>query len=458
MADELLDSPASEIVAAAAARQVGAVELARAAIARIESRDSQINAVVVRDFDRALDAAAEADRAIARGETAPLLGLPMTVKEGYNVAGLPTTWGIEAFRGWIAQEDAVAVQRLKTAGAVILGKSNVPVGLADWQAMNPIYGRTSNPWDSGRSPGGSSGGSAAVLAARMVPLELGSDIAGSIRVPAAFCGVYGHKPSYGLIPRRGHSPPGADGAPLPFAVLGPMARNAADLGLSMTVLAGPDAAEAKALRLALPPSRHAALSDFRVLVVDSHPAAKVDGEICAALARLADRLAALGTAVDRNSAKLPDLAAFNEAYLKALFTVMSRNQPGATSMPAHDYLALLDIQVRARRTWAALFEDYDVVLAPAFGVVAFPHNDEADQDKRRLTIDGSGEPFVNQMAWPGLASFANLPVTAIPVGLTEAGLPIGCQVIGPYLEDRTTIVFAGLVEREFGGFVAPPGF
>jgi len=215
MADELLDLSAGEIVAALAARQIGALELARAAIARIESRDQQINAIVVRDFDRALDAAAEADRAIARGESGPLLGLPMTVKEGYNIAGLPTTWGIEAFRGWIAQEDAVAVKRLKGAGAVILGKSNVPVGLADWQSVNPIYGRTRNPWDTGRSPGGSSGGSAAVLAARMVPLELGSDIGGSIRVPAAFCGICGHKPSYGVIPRRGHSPPGADGAPLP---------------------------------------------------------------------------------------------------------------------------------------------------------------------------------------------------------------------------------------------------
>ncbi|MGE5722936.1 MAG: amidase family protein [Sphingomonadales bacterium] len=208
MADDLLDLSAADLGRALADRRCRAVEFAQAAIARIEARDAAINAVVVRGFERGLEAAREADAALARGERRPLLGVPMTVKESHNVAGLPTAWGIEHFRGSIAPEDSVGVARLKGAGPVILGKTNVPVGLADWQSANPIYGRTVNPWDPARSPGGSSGGGAAALAARMVPLEFGSDIGGSIRVPAAFCGVYGHKPSYALVPVRGHAPPG----------------------------------------------------------------------------------------------------------------------------------------------------------------------------------------------------------------------------------------------------------
>src|SRR6185437_5998887 len=203
---------------------------------RIEARDTEINAVVVRDFDRAREAARAADAALARGERRPLLGLPMTVKESNNVAGLPTTWGFEPFKDFRASDDAVAVARLRAAGAVILGKTNIPPFLADWQSNNPVYGRTRNPYDLARSPGGSSGGAAAALAARMIPLEFGSDIGGSIRVPAAFCGVYGHKPSFDLVPLRGHQPPGAEGGSgILLAVVGPLARTARDLSLALDV-------------------------------------------------------------------------------------------------------------------------------------------------------------------------------------------------------------------------------
>jgi amidase len=255
---DTLDASATDLVAALAARRIGALELTDEAIARIEARDGPINAVVVRDFDRARDAARAADAALARGERGPLLGLPMTIKESHHVAGLPTTWGFEPFKGFVPPADSVGVSRLKAAGAVILGKTNVPPWLADYQSNNPIYGRTRNPWDLSRTPGGSSGGSAAALAAGMVPLEFGSDIGGSIRMPAHFCGVYGHKPSYGLVPTRGSSPPYVpDGAPVVLVVVGPLARTAADLGLALDVLAGPDVGEATGYRLALPPARHA---------------------------------------------------------------------------------------------------------------------------------------------------------------------------------------------------------
>jgi amidase len=454
IARDLLDQSATDLIAALATREVSSAELTDQAIARIEARDPPINAVVVRDFERARAQAKAADAALARGEGGALLGLPMTVKESHDVAGLPTTWGFEHARGFVATEDSVGVSRLKAAGAVILGKTNIPVSLADWQSANPIYGRTNNPYDLTRSPGGSSGGGAAALAAGMVPLEFGSDIGGSIRVPAALCGVYGHKPSFDIIPGRGHSPPGAEGAPPPLAVLGPLARTAADLGLALDVLAGPDVPQSKAYRLVLPPPRHARLADYRVLVLTEHPSAATDSEICGALEALAAKLTKLGATVTRAHDKLPDLAKAQAVYGGILGVAMSRRGPEPSSASAMEWLDLLDEQLVLRRAWAALFAEVDVVLAPAFGVVAFPH-DEAPGPERTLLINGRATPYFDQLAWPGLATPSNLPSTAMPIGQTRAGLPIGAQVVGGYLEDLTTIGFAGLVEREFGGFVAP---
>jgi amidase len=451
-----LDLTAGELVEALAARKVGALELTDRAIARIEARDGPINAVVVRDFDRAREAAKAADAALARGERRPLLGLPMTVKESHDIAGLPSTWGFELFKTYVAKQDSVGVERLKAAGAIILGKTNVPVMLADWQSVNPIYGRTNNPWDPSRSPGGSSGGGAAALAAGMTPLEFGSDIGGSIRVPAAFCGVFGHKPSYGLIPIRGHAPAGLEGAPPPLAVVGPLARTAADLERALGVLAGPDELEAAGYRLELPPPRHGRLGDHRVLVIDELPGVALDEEVRAAVDGLADQLAKQGASVARRSDLLPDLAKSREIFGGLLTTALSRGQPDAKPIDAHAWLGLLDGQLALRRQWAELFKSFDVVLAPVFGTAAYPHVDEPDNTKRVLTINGQQTPYFDQLAWPAIALLPNLPATALPVGFTRGGLPIGVQVIGPYLEDRTTIGFAGLIEREFGGFRAPP--
>lgn len=455
MTRDLLDQSATALVGALAARKVSAAELTDQAIARIETRDGPINAVVVRDFDRARVQARAADAALARGERGPLLGLPMTVKESHNVGGLPTTWGFEHARGFVAAEDSVGVSRLKAAGAVILGKTNIPVSLGDWQSVNPIYGRTNNPYDLTRTPGGSSGGGAAALAAGMIPLEFGSDIGGSIRVPAAFCGVYGHKPSYDLAPGRGHAPPGVDGLLPPLAVVGPLARTAADLSLAMGVLAGPEGPQVKGYRLNLPPARHDRLAGYRVLILDQHPLAATAGEIRGALDALGGKLARLCAKVTRTHDRLPDLVKAQATYGAILGVAMSRGGPEPSKVTAVEWLTLLDEQLALRRAFAALFEEVDVVLAPAFGSVAFPH-DDAPAPERRMMIDGQPTPYFDQLAWPGLATPANLPATAIPIGQTTAGLPIGAQVVGDYLEDLTTIGFAGLLEREFGGFVPPP--
>ena len=457
LTNDLAGATAGELARALASRQVSAAELAEAAIGRIEALDGPINAVVVRDFDRARDQAKAADAALARGERGALLGVPMTVKESHGVAGLPITWGAEIFKGAVASEDSVAVARLKAAGAVILGKTNIPPFLSDWQSVNPIYGRTGNPWDLERSPGGSSGGGAAALAAGMVPLEFGSDIGGSIRVPAALCGVYGHKPSFDLIPAKGHSPPGATGAPPPLAVVGPLARTAPDLALALEVTAGPLPAMAKAYRLDLPKARHDRLADHRVLVLDHHPSAETEDEIVAALHRRADDLEALGVRVTRGSALVPDLAAGQELYGRLLGTAMARRGPPPPQVvSAFDWMDMLDAQLAIRQQWSTLFESFDVVLTPAFGTVAFPHNDEPDPGKRTLTINGHETPYFAQLAWAGPASVGCLPSTVVPMGLTKGGLPIGAQVLGGFLEDRTTIGFAELMEQAFGGFQPPP--
>jgi amidase len=447
--DDYATAGAGQMAAALADRTVSAVELFAAAVDRIERLDGPINAVVVRDFERARAAAEAADEALARGVRRPLLGVPMTVKEAFNVEGLPTTWGSAQFKDWIAPTDATAVARLKGAGAVILGKTNIPPFLADWQSANPVYGRTNHPLDPARGPGGSSGGSAAALATGMVPLEFGSDIGGSIRVPSAFCGVYGHKPSYNLVPQRGHAPPGLDGVGPPLNCVGPMARSVEDLILALDITAGPGDEEAAGYRVDLPPSRHTALKDFRVLMIQSHPAAKVDGEIRAALDVLARKLEGAGVRVERESNRLPDLAAAQVLYRAILTTAMSRGGPAPPAseldlMNSHAWMTALDRQLAVRRQWAALFEAFDVVIAPVMGVVAFEHQ-TGEFDDRTHVIDGEVTPYVAQVAWPGMATLANLPATAVPIGATRAGLPIGAQVIGPYLEDRTTLAFAGLI-------------
>lgn len=444
------EQTASQLVQALAARQIGALEACNAAIARIEARDPQVNAVVVRDFERARQQARAADSALARGERYPLLGLPMTVKESFNVAGLPTTWGFEFARSLPPPtQDAVAVRRLKAAGAVIVGKTNLALGLADYESNNPVYGRTLHPLDAGRTPGGSSGGSAAALAAGMVPLELGSDIGGSIRVPAHFCGIYGHKPTHGLLPTRGHDFPGGyQAAPDILSVVGPMARSADDLELALDVLAGPDGDEAGAFQLALPRARHADARELRVLALCEHPSVRTGAQVRHVVGEVSRSLAAAGARIERTSPLLPDLAAIQADYVSILRTIVTRGGPNPSpSISAHEWLRLIDRRMSLQRDWQRLFESFDVVIAPAFGTAAFEHMDSPDWEYSTLTIDGEPSFYRDQLAWSGLATLAGLPATAVPVGKTAEGLPIGLQIIGPRFEDRTPLAVARWLQQ-----------
>jgi amidase len=476
---------AGELVALLAARKISAVELLERSIARIMQHDGPINAVVVRDFDQARTAARLADAALQRGDRRPLLGLPMTVKEAYNVAGLPTTWGFPAAKDYSPAEDALAVRRVKAAGAIVIGKTNVPISLADWQSYNDIYGTTNNPWDLGRTPGGSSGGSAAALAAGYVSLELGSDIGGSLRTPAHYCGVFAHKPSLGLVPARGHTRPNMPALPLEsdLAVIGPMARSASDLGLALDLIAGPDELTGGvAYRLALPPPRRDSLSDYRVLVIGKHPLIATASDVAKPLDTLAANLGKAGARVAHASPLLPDLGKSGRIYTQLLSSNFGALLPteeyakiaaATAALPAgddslaawrargtvlshRDWIMADGARARLRQEWRELFREWDIVLCPPMPTAAFPHDHVPEQRRRRIEIDGETFPYLDQIVWPGIATLVGLPATAAPIGRTDSGLPVGVQIIGPSLEDRTTIHFAGLIEREFGGFVPPP--
>jgi amidase len=424
---------------------------------------------------------------LARGVTKPLLGIPLTVKESYNIAGLPTTWGNPAQKDFRPTEDALSIARVKEAGGVILGKTNVPLGLGDWQSYNEIYGTTNNPFDLGRTPGGSSGGSSAALAAGYGPLSLGSDIGGSLRVPAFHCGVYAHKPTFALVPSRGHTPPPFQPLPLDrdLAVIGPMARSAADLSLLLDTIAGPDPLEpGKAYRLALPAARHTELKNFRVLVVDTDPVTPTDQVVRGTIDELAANLAKAGVKVDRNSPLLPDFAASSRLYMRMLMSFLGASftpeayagaQAAASTLPPDDSSLgaerlrgivcshrnwLMDDGARARlrAQWRELFGSYDAVICPIMPTPAYPHDHSPEQETRRIRIDGKDYVYPDQLTWPGIATLPGLPATAIPTGFSPDGLPVGVQIVGPWLEDRTPLKLADLIEREFGGFVPPPMF
>ncbi|HWS39164.1 MAG TPA: amidase [Actinoplanes sp.] len=476
---------AAELASAMDSGDVSAVEVTTAVIDRIERLDGDINAVCVRDFGRALDAARAADAARAQGRVGPVLGVPVTIKDSLDVAGLPTTWGFPQFKDHVAATDSVAAGRLRQAGAVILGKTNVPLGLGDFQSYNTIHGTTNNPWDLGRTPGGSSGGSAAAVAAGFGALSMGSDIGGSLRVPAHFCGVYAHKPSTGLLPMRGHTFPGT--RPLPelggdLGVIGPMARSAADLAMMVRLLADPDEAGLGiAYRTVLRPARHDDLGSFRVLVLDAHPLVPVSAEVRAAIDGLAGRLAAAGVTVRRHSPHLPDLADGARTYMRLLQSTLAAGfpppvyeaaqrvaaalDPADTSLAAErargvvlshrDRVAADTVRGVQRAQWAELFTDVDIVIAPVSSTAAFPHDHSEPMLRRTIPVDGVGHDYFDQLVWGGLATAPGLPSTAVPVTRSAQGLPIGVQLIGPLFEDHTPIRFADLLDREFGGFTPP---
>lgn len=476
---DLSFASASFLAAAVKARQIGCLELLDHFIARVERLDGRLNAVVVRDFARARARAKALDNGPIMG---PLHGVPMTLKESFNVAGLPTSWGVPEFNGRIATANALPVDRLLGAGAVVFGKTNVPRMLGEWQSFNANYGRTNNPWNVDTTPGGSSGGGAAAIAAGLTGLEAGSDIGGSIRQPAHACGIFGHKPTHGLLPLYGHAL-AENAAGTDISVIGPLARSADDLQLALDVMAGPDEAET-GLRLALPAPRVAGLRGLRVAVWAEQPGQPTEPAITAALRALADALEREGAVVDRAARPEFDPVAAYELYLKLLFAALSSRASdadraetrarskalgpddrtanavlfSAVDMTHSQWLALNEQRHRWRRAWGRFFQSWDVLLCPVLGAPTWPHMTEGEVWQRRLTVAGQDISYNDLLFWPGITGGYHLPASVAPLGATADGLPFGVQIAGPLYGDRTTIAVAALLERSWRAFVAPPGY
>ena len=471
---------ATHLAAMVRKRKIGCVELLDHFLARIERLDGQINAVVARDFDAARRRARTLDR--MKDPIGKLHGVPVTVKESFDVAGLPTTWGIPARRDIAATSDALAVQRLRQAGAVLMGKTNVPLMLADWQSFNEIYGTTNNPWDLARAPGGSSGGAAAALAAGLTGLECGSDIGGSIRQPAHACGVFGHKPSWGLLPLYGHSPMPQSAGEVDIACIGPLARTAGDLALALDLLAGPDPLDSTMQpKLAKGPKSPKGL---RVAIWAEDPATRTDPEITAAVLAAGAVLEKAGAVVSAADRPAVDQDAAFRVYLRLLGAVtLARLPPDEAARMAAQLAALppddrsADAEVlrslgithaawtglheqrnHMRRAWGAFFQEWDVLICPAFAVPAQPHQQGTPPHEMFTTIDGARQPWGELLFWPGVIGAMRLPATAAPIGFSSAGLPIGCQIVGPMHADCTTIAVAGMLEDLLGGFRKPKGW
>lgn len=469
--------------AALRAGRVSSVELLQAYLERVDRFNPALNALVVDDRKAALSRARAADRARAKGELwGPLHGLPMTVKESFDLQGQPTTWGHLPRKDHVAEQDALAVQRLKAAGAVVFGKSNVPLNLADFQSYNAVYGTTNNPWDLTRGPGGSSGGSAAMVAAGLSALEYGSDIGGSIRNPAAYCGVYGHKSTWCIVPKRGHSLAPTPGAEADLSVIGPLARSATDLSLALKLTVGPDALSARGMQYRLPPPPKS-LKGLRVAVWLDEPAiAPVDDGVKGRIENAARALAKAGAKVDFKARPDFDALQAHRTYLMLLHSNLAARRADYASLAASrarlrdddtsDHAMALrastasykevfeanQAREQLRWAWHVFFGRHDLLLMPITATAAFPHDQSEPMPARRMRINDAEHPYFAQLFWAGLATAPFLPSTVAPVGLTGEGLPVGMQIVGPEFADLGTIWLAGELAGLIGGYQPPPGY
>ena len=486
-------STAKQMLGALRQRKISAVELLELHLAQIEKHNPRLNAIVIPNYEAARQEAQATDESRQAGQEASLLGLPFTVKDWIEVEGLPSTAGDPQLKGYIAKKDNAIVSRLRQAGAILFGKTNMAPWGGDWTADNPVFGRTNNPWNLDFTPGGSTGGGAAAVAAGLTPLEFGNDIGGSVRVPPAFCGVYGHRPSETAWPRAGQTPD-FSGQHLPnpvtaFGVVGPLARSAEDLEMALHTACGPEVGEGTAWRLELPPARHLRLADFRVALLPPVPWLPVDEAILAAQERLVEGLGRLGTHVETvQPESFDDLHEFTRLYHRLLVVQMTSGMPKQTrrriarwahkaarerddeiieagaqafEADAADYIQWFGRREQFRAAYRAFFQDWDILLTPVTFSLAFRHSDappEVDMDDRTLTVNGQPVRYRLLEVYPGLATLCGQPATVFPFGMAPSGLPVGLQAIGPYLEDYTPLRFAALVAQEFGGYQAPPGY
>jgi amidase len=456
---------AAETAAAVRQKIISARELVALTCQRIDAVNPTLNAIVGDMREAAFARAAHADQALAEGRVlGPLHGVPVTIKESFAYKGTPNTWGLPDLANAMSPRTAIAVERLETAGAIVVGKTNVPVMLADWQTANPLFGTTNNPWDPARTAGGSTGGGAAAVAAGLGALTMGSDLSGSLRIPAHFCGVYTHKPSLNLIGMAGFQPgpwDGAPGPPMDLAVVGPMARDARDLTLALDVAAGPSDDERKAWTWRMPAPRRTRLQDFRIGHVVDDAIAPISSDVRKPYENLVAALTKGGVTMKQGWPAGMDLRAAAETYGYLLMAFVTADLTG-TRTSKHDHASWLRHTMQRlafRALWQKYFESCDVFLLPASFTAAFPHDHSQPIEKRVVKTPEGSRPYVQDIAyWIYVASLSGLPATVAPIGLTDEGLPVGVQIVAPMWEDGTSIEFAALLSEVTGGFVAPPSY
>jgi amidase len=463
MDEALATQDATTLAAAIARKEVSSRELLDLYVDRIDRLNPKINAVVTLDVDRARAAAATADEMTSRGERAGVLhGLPITVKDALEVEGVRSTGGAIELTDHVPNEDAPAVAQLKAAGAIVFGKTNIPRWSGDLQCYNEIFGTTNNPWDTSLVPGGSSGGPAAAVSAGLTSFELGTDIGGSVRIPSHCCGVFGLKPSYGVVPQRGYlDHVGAGSTDADINVFGPIARSAADLELLMSVLAAPEPERAIAWRIDLPAPRHADVASNRIGVWFEDPGVPIDRDELMLLQRAADALADAGAKVEDAHPPVDFLeqgALFGQMISAAISPSLDDDTADSAGGSHRQWLRGEEQRAHVRKVWAEWFESYDALLCPVMPVPAPPHQQEGDFFSRTVEINGESFPYFTLIAWTGFIGITFLPSAVPPIGRTPAGLPVGVQVVAPYLRDRDAIALAGHLADLVGGYDVPPGF
>jgi amidase len=463
-AEEVALWSASRLAAALAAKELSSRELLDVYLDRIERLDGPLNSVVTLDAERATADAARADELTARGESSgPLHGLPITVKDAIETAGIRSTGGATELRDHVPVVDAPAVASLKAAGAIVFGKTNLPRWSGDLQTFNEMFGTTNNPWDVSRTPGGSSGGPAVAVACGFTSFELGTDIGGSVRIPSHFCGIYGLKPSFGVVPQRGYlDHVGGGTTDADINVFGPLARSADDLDLLLSVMAGPAPEAAPAWRLELPPPRPEGLRSRRIGVWFEQPECPLDPDVLSVLSDAVDAVAAAGVRIERAHPPV-EFAEQTGLFLQLISAAISPSAaPEAQDAMAGSHAAWLAAdrqRARLQRLWAEWFGTYDLLLCPVTPTAAFPHHQDDDVVARTVTIAGLEVPYLNHVMWTGLIGVVGLPSAVPPIGRTPAGLPVGMQVVAPYLRDREAVQSAGeIADLVGGGFTPPPGF
>jgi amidase len=456
-ADAAFDPDFGSATDAARAIRSGVIssrELTAHVFARIHKYNAGINAFVTLAEDQATARARAADEALAQGHVwGPLHGVPILMKDDKDTAGIRSTCGAKMYANRVPTTNAASVEKLLGAGALIVGKTNLPEWASDFQSYNDVAGTTNNPWNRARTPGGSTGGGAAALACGMGFLELGSDIGGSIRTPSHFCGVFGHKPTIGVISEIGFvAPPNSNEAPDRLSVNGPLARSPRDLLLGMRVAGGPAGLEEAAYTWKLPPARGGRLQDYRIGYVLDDPFCPVVPDVRRLLEQT---VAALGKAGARLEPGWPagmQMAEFYGAYFTMLGAAVLPND--TTSY--RDWGAAVSRQYAARHVWADYFRSHDAFLMPVDFVTAFPHDHTPNLIERHIATPAGPRPYLDMLKWIFHATLSGNPATVCPIGRTPEGLPCGIQILGPFLEDATSIDIAGRIAELTGGFVPPP--